>query len=126
MLIDMHLNRGQTVAMSVIEDVPQALQDFLAPELRALTARIDSLEVKMDSRLEAMTAGISSLEVRINSKFEVADSKIASLNSRMDHAEQSANARHATLLDQFEFVKRLLDVDYRLKKLERQQSEPAA
>ena len=45
--------------MSVVEDVRQVIQDFLAPELRALTARIEALEVKMDSRFEALNARIS-------------------------------------------------------------------
>jgi hypothetical protein len=34
--------------MSVIEDGRQVIQDFLAPELRAIAVRLDSLEKKVD------------------------------------------------------------------------------
>ena len=39
--------------MSVIEDTRKLLQDFLAPELRELTARVDALEARMDARFDA-------------------------------------------------------------------------
>ena len=38
--------------MSVIEDARKLLQDFLTPELRELTARVDALEARMDARFE--------------------------------------------------------------------------
>ncbi len=34
--------------MGAIEDTRKVLQDFLAPELRSITARLDALEKKMD------------------------------------------------------------------------------
>ena len=34
--------------MSVIEDSRKVLQDFIAPELRAISARLDALEKKYD------------------------------------------------------------------------------
>jgi len=40
--------------MSVIEDTRKLLQDFLAPELRELTARIDALEEKIDARFRGV------------------------------------------------------------------------
>lgn len=39
--------------MSVIEDTRKLLQDFLTPELRELTARVDALEARMDARFES-------------------------------------------------------------------------
>ena len=39
--------------MSVIEDTRRLLQDFLAPELRELTARVDALEKRMEDRFDA-------------------------------------------------------------------------
>jgi tetrahydromethanopterin S-methyltransferase subunit G len=33
--------------MSVVEDVRKVMQDFLAPELREVTARLDALEKQM-------------------------------------------------------------------------------
>ena len=35
--------------MSVVEDTRQVLQDFLAPELRAISARLDALEKIVDA-----------------------------------------------------------------------------
>jgi hypothetical protein len=35
--------------MSVVQDVRQVIQDFLAPELREIHARLDALEKKVDS-----------------------------------------------------------------------------
>jgi len=49
--------------MSVIEDTRKLLQDFLAPELRELTARVDALEARMDARFDA-------LEKRMDARFD--------------------------------------------------------
>jgi hypothetical protein len=38
--------------MSVIEDTRKLLQDFLAPELRELSGRVDALEACMDARFD--------------------------------------------------------------------------
>lgn len=35
--------------MSVVEDVRNVLQDFLAPEIRSINARLDALEKKVDA-----------------------------------------------------------------------------
>ena len=39
--------------MSVIEDTRKLLQDFLAPELSELSARVDALEKRVDDRFDA-------------------------------------------------------------------------
>jgi tetrahydromethanopterin S-methyltransferase subunit G len=38
--------------MGTIEDTRKVLQDFLAPELRELKARLDALEKRMDERFD--------------------------------------------------------------------------
>lgn len=98
--------------MGVVEDVRQVIQDFLAPEMRALTARIEALEVKMDSRFEAS-------EAKSQSRFEA-------LNARMAAIEERAALRHEILLAQLESVKGQLSLDYRVKKLEQAQEDPRA
>jgi tetrahydromethanopterin S-methyltransferase subunit G len=35
--------------MSVVEDVPQVLQDFLAPELREIRGQLTSLDKRLDT-----------------------------------------------------------------------------
>jgi tetrahydromethanopterin S-methyltransferase subunit G len=44
--------------MGVVEDVRKGMQDFLAPELREITARLDALEKKSDRHHEETTAVI--------------------------------------------------------------------
>jgi len=72
--------------MSVIEDTRRLLQDFLAPELRELTARIDALEESLGSR-------ISTFERSVDSRFEA--------------AERLASERHAQAM---QAIGRLADV----------------
>jgi hypothetical protein len=44
--------------MGVVEDVRKVMQDFLAPELREITARPDALEKKTDRQHEETMAAI--------------------------------------------------------------------
>ena len=79
--------------MSVVEDVRQALQDFLAPEMRALSARFEVIETK-----------IAALDSKLEAKFEAVDTKLDSLRKEI----QGINDK--------------LDLDRRLSKLETRQS----
>ena len=51
-------------AMGAIEDTSKRLQDFLAPELRELTARVDALEPRLDARFDAAERLASELHGR--------------------------------------------------------------
>jgi|HubBroStandDraft_6_1064221.scaffolds.fasta_scaffold2012032_1 hypothetical protein len=53
--------------MSVIEDGRKIMQDFIAPELRAISARLDSLEKRMD--------GFDKRFDKVDGKFEDLDRK---------------------------------------------------
>lgn len=46
--------------MSVIEDVRQALQDIVAPEMRAFHDKLDAIETKLDIRLESLDGRLHS------------------------------------------------------------------
>ncbi|HEV2323723.1 MAG TPA: hypothetical protein VGS10_07215 [Terracidiphilus sp.] len=73
--------------MSEIEDVHQALQDFLAPELRAITARIDALEKVMIARFDLVDQNFASVDVRFDSvdvKFESIHKEIQALGKSLD------------------------------------------
>ena len=59
--------------MSVVEDVRTVVQDFLAPELRELKARVDALEKRMDDRFKHV-------------------------DERFDAAERTAQARHEQVM----------------------------
>ncbi|HUA97157.1 MAG TPA: hypothetical protein VMA34_02395 [Terracidiphilus sp.] len=44
--------------MGVVDDVRRVMQDFLAPELREITARLDALEKKTDRQHDETMAAI--------------------------------------------------------------------
>jgi hypothetical protein len=135
---------GQNEGMSVVEDIRQALQDFLAPELRAVAAKFESIESKID----AVNIRISSLEKAVDSRFSAAEEKAnirqeamdarlsaaeekanvrqEAMDARFSAAEEKANVRQEMILVQFERITNLLDVDKRLLRLESQREEPLA
>jgi hypothetical protein len=55
--------------MSVVEDIRQVLQDFIAPELRAITTRLDAIDqriqdqsVLINVRFESLAKDISQVK----------------------------------------------------------------
>jgi hypothetical protein len=52
--------------MGVIEDVRKVLQDFLAPELRAINARLDAMEKVDEARHSEVLARIDSVAAQID------------------------------------------------------------
>lgn len=52
--------------MSVVEDVRQVLQDFLAPEMREIRTRLDSV----DKRLEMQDKRLDTIEDANRARFE--------------------------------------------------------
>lgn len=66
--------------MSVVEDVRQVLQDFLAPELRAVAARFDAI----DSRLTAIEKVMDARFAAQDSKFESLHKEIQQLGGSLD------------------------------------------
>jgi hypothetical protein len=83
--------------MSVIEDTRKLLQDFLAPELRELSARVDALEERMHARFET-------LEKRVDTRFETLGVR---MDARFDASERLASERHAQTM---QAITRLADV----------------
>ena len=78
--------------MSTIDDIRKAMQDFLAPELRAVSARLDAI----DSRLKAQ-------------------------DNRLDAQDKVAEARHNEILARIEGLKSSFELDKRIEKLETRQ-----
>ena len=77
--------------MSVVEDVRQAFQDFLASELRAMVARLDALEKVMDARFSAQDVKIEGLQKSTDIKFAALDVKFAALDSKIQQLIDSLN-----------------------------------
>jgi predicted nucleic acid-binding Zn-ribbon protein len=86
--------------MSVVEDVRQVFQDFLAPELRAISARLEALEKTMDARMETVEKTIGALEKTMDARFAAQNTKIEAIDRKIDSLKES------------------LDLDRRLSKLE--------
>ena len=56
--------------MSVVEDVRTVVQDFLAPELRELKARVEALEKRMDDRFEHVERSFGLMERSAQARHE--------------------------------------------------------
>ena len=119
--------------MSVVEDVRTAIQDFLAPQLRELAARMDSLEKVMVAKFDAVDFKLESFNQQMNSKFEAVESKFDALSQRMnskfeaqeanvDSLRREMNARFDAVGNQIYDLKSALDLDRRMSRLESQQA----
>jgi archaellum component FlaC len=76
--------------MSVVEDVRKVLQDFLAPELRNIDARLDSLEKVMNAKFESVDVKFDGLGRQIqgiSEKLDI-DRRLIALESRHPSATQ--------------------------------------
>jgi hypothetical protein len=66
---------GQEAEMGVIEDTRQLMQDFLAPELRELSARVDAVE-----------KGMIAFEKRVDARFNAAETLAAERHGQVMQA----------------------------------------
>lgn len=90
--------------MGTVEDVRKLMQDFLAPELRALTVRMDALEEKLTVRVDTLE---SKLTVRMDA-----------LEDKVDSNERRAEKRHEEVMANFRQVLDYAMVQQRLAALE--------
>jgi Skp family chaperone for outer membrane proteins len=70
--------------MSVIEDTRKLIQDFLAPELRSISARLDALDAKVETnerraveRFQDLTAKVEANERRVAERFQDLTAKVS-------------------------------------------------
>jgi capsule polysaccharide export protein KpsE/RkpR len=63
--------------MGTVEDIRKVLQEFLAPELRAMTAQIEAMSQIMDARFESMS-------ISTNSRFDSLSNEIAQIKELLD------------------------------------------
>jgi hypothetical protein len=56
--------------MSVVEDVRKVLQDTLAPDLKALTVRVEDLERRMDLRFQALEQRFDDQRTYLEKRFD--------------------------------------------------------
>ena len=86
--------------MSVIEDSRKVLQDFIAPELRAVDARLAAVEKRLDS-----------FERQVDQRFQQVD-------RRFDKMEQQIDRKFDLLLAEIHSLKTVHDLELRMAKYE--------
>jgi hypothetical protein len=91
--------------MSVIEDVRKVVQDLVAPELKSLSAKLDSFERESKLRDENLAA-------RIDSGEKLTHAKLEAISAKMDAQYQS--------------ILYTLNLDKRVEVLERERQSPSA
>lgn len=87
--------------MSMIEDTREEMQDFLAPELRAISARLDAMEKRFDTRFEGVDKRLDGVDKRfdgIDKRLDGIDKRFDRVDRRFDDVEQRAERRHAEVL----------------------------
>ena len=90
--------------MSVVEDVRKGIQDVLAPDIKAIDARLTALDA-------AVKAGFASAE-------RVAAARHELILAELKTAKTIADSRHNAIV-------KALDIDKRLEKLEGKQAVSA-
>jgi len=132
-----------------IEDLRKVIQDFVAPDLKALGARVDGLEKTMNARFDAVNArfdavdatmaanyvavdarfdavhrGIDVLEKRMEERFQGFSNQMAAnqaaVNARFDAVNVRFDAMAATMAANHAAMMQALDLERRLAKLESQ------
>ena len=80
--------------MSVVEETRQVIQDLPAPELRAISARLDSLEKQVTTNEVRVEKRFDSIDRR----FDAIDRKFESIDSKFESVEAKAERRHQKML----------------------------
>jgi len=68
--------------MGVYEEVKQALQDIVAPELRALQVEIKRLDEKIDSKHSELSSEIKRLDKKIDIAIQIRE-RLAFLEAKV-------------------------------------------
>ena len=82
--------------MSVYEEVKRALQDIVAPELKALQVEIRRLDEKIDSLDGKLSTRMDSLDKSLNARMDSLDYKIDALDEKLTTRMDSMKAEITT------------------------------
>jgi hypothetical protein len=94
--------------MGAIEDIRKVMQDFLAPELRAMDQRLQAIERRLDELNKWMVANLSEFRTDVRERFEKADQRQREM---FDKAEQETKTLYQELVVN-------LSLEARMKRLE--------
>lgn len=89
--------------MSVVDDVRQVLQDFLAPELREIRGRLDSIDKRLDSM----------------------DKRLDAQDKRIDTIESANGVRYQAIIQRLEQIQQSFAFDKRISALEAEKTRSA-
>ena len=109
----------------VIGSVRQALQDFLAPELRQHRAELVAIRVELNAKIEAVDSKIDAVESRLDSKINVVDSKVDVLRSevRSGFSALGAALENAVLRGELSTTREIADLRIRIERLEKERGQ---
>lgn len=93
--------------MSAIEDMRQVLQDFLAPELREIRARLDAMDKRFDT-----------LETSYDVRYQA-------LVQRLDAVENANGVRYQAIVQRLEQIQQSFAFDKRISSLEAEKTRSA-
>jgi uncharacterized protein (DUF3084 family) len=99
--------------MSVIEDSRKVLQDFIAPELRAVDVRLAALEKRLDG-----------FERQVDQRFQQVDQRFQQVDQRFDKMEQQIERKFDQLLAEIRSLKNVHELELRMAKYEAMLSSP--
>jgi hypothetical protein len=95
--------------MGNVEDVRKVIQDFVAPDLKALSAKLEAGDAASKQRDESLSTKIDALSDRVDLKFEAV---LAKMDLDFKFLAAKIDANHATVMN-------ALTIDKRLDALER-------
>ena len=99
--------------MSVVEDARKVMQDLIAPELRALSARLDAVEKRLDA-IDKRFDGVDKRFDSVDKRFDNVDKKFENVDKKFDDVERRAEQRHQDLLRHMDT--RMDDLGFLLRK----------
>jgi hypothetical protein len=88
--------------VSTVEDLRKVTQDFLAPELKVLAARLEAIETLMELRFSDFQRNV--------------DQRFSNLDQNFRSAEDLALERHQAIMNALDLIQRLKQVETTLEK----------
>jgi hypothetical protein len=111
--------------MSVVEDIHQIVHDFLAPELRAMTARMDVSDRANEARWASAEKTSEARHSQVIAEIAALTQKVEMVSQKVGNSEHRLSDRFDRLTQAFEFDKRIAALE-KQKVYRRETEEPAA
>jgi hypothetical protein len=105
--------------MGTIEDVRKVIQDLVAPELKALSVKLDNFERESKLRDEALAARITSALELMLAKLETQNNKIEGQNAKLEAIAAKMESQYVSIMN-------ALNLDRRVESLERGRQSASA